>query len=172
MGLQNTQLSVAASGLLVGSSAGAGATPQMQLDYRVALGLAGGTGLGQADRLWTATRTIAASSNEDLDLNGTALTDGLGAAVAMARIKGLIIAAAAGNTNNVIVGGAATNTFVSWVGSATDKVTVRPGGVLALFATDATAYAVTAATADLLRIANSGSGTSVTYDIVVIGSSA
>ncbi|MFI6443822.1 hypothetical protein [Kitasatospora sp. NPDC050543] len=172
MGLQNTQLSVAASGLLVGSPAGAGATPQMPLDYRVALGLAGGTGLGQADRLWTATRTLNASANEDLDLNGTALTDGLGVAVALARVKGLIVAAAASNTNNVIVGGAASNGFVSWVSSATDKVTVRPGGVLALFCTDATGYAVTGATADLLRIANSGAGTSVTYDIVVIGSSA
>ncbi|MFD7413528.1 hypothetical protein [Kitasatospora purpeofusca] len=172
MGLQNTQIAVAASGLLVGSSAGPGGTPQMQLDYRVQLALAAGTGLGQADRLWTATRTIAASGTDDLDLNGTALTDALGATVAMARVKGLIVAAAAANTNNVVVGGAATNGFVSWVGSATDKVVVRPGGVLALFCQDATGYALTAATADLLRIANSGSGSTVTYDITVIGCSA
>ncbi|MFD0347335.1 hypothetical protein ACFQ0M_17265 [Kitasatospora aburaviensis] len=143
----------------------------MQLDYKALIGLAAGTGAGQADRLWTATRTIAASSNEDLDLNGTALTDALGAAVAMARIKGLIVAASSANTNNVVVGGAASNGFITWVGSATDKVSVRPGGVLALFCTDATGYAVTAATGDLLRVANSGSGTSVTYDITVIGCS-
>lgn len=172
MGLQNTQLTVGATGLLVGTSTGPGGAPQQQLAYQIALGLAAGTSAGQADRLWTATRTIAASGTDDLDLNGTALTDALGAAVAMARVKGIIVAAAAANTNNVVVGGAAATGFISWVGSATDKVVVRPGGVLALFCTDATGYAVTAATADLLRIANSGSGSTVTYDITVIGCSA
>jgi len=38
-------------------------------------------------------------------------------------------------------------------------------------AADATTYAVTAGTGDLLKVANSAGGTSVTYDIVIIGSS-
>mgnify|MGYP000184442162 CR=1 FL=1 len=38
-------------------------------------------------------------------------------------------------------------------------------------AADATGYTVTATTADLLRIANSGAGTTVDYTIVVVGTS-
>jgi hypothetical protein len=43
---------------------------------------------------------------------------------------------------------------------------------IAVGTADATAYAVTATTADLLKVANSSSGTGVTYDIAVIGTSA
>ena len=130
-----------------------------------------GTGAGAADRIFHDQRTLTASSSEDLDLAGV-LTDVFGATVTFARIRALIIAAASGNTNNVVVGNATSNGFVTWVGGATHTVTVRPGGFLALGATDATSYAVTAATGDLLHIANSGAGTSVTYDVILIGASA
>lgn len=130
-----------------------------------------GTGAGSADRIFHDQRTIAASGTDDLDLAGV-LTDVFGATVTFARIKALMVAAASGNTNNVIVGNAATNGFITWVGAATHTVTVRPGGFLCLAATDATSYAVTAGTGDLLRIANSGAGTSVVYDVVLIGASA
>lgn len=133
--------------------------------------LADGTGAGQADRLFSDRRTLSASGNETLDLAGT-LVDAFGATLTFARIKALYIAASSDNTNNVLVGGAASNGFITWVGDATDVVVVRPGGMLLLAAPDATAYAVTAATGDLLKVANSGSGTSVTYDVVVIGASA
>lgn len=135
--------------------------------------LASGTGAGQADKIFADTRTLAASASEDLDLAGV-LADPLGSLVTFVKIKALIIRAAAGNTNNVIVGGATTNGFVAWAGGATHTVTVRPGGLFALVAGDADAsgYAVTAGTADLLKIANSGAGTSVSYDILVIGTSA
>ena len=51
---------------------------------------------------------------------------------------------------------------------------VRPGATFAVFAgqADSAGYAVTATTADLLHVANSSSGTSVTYDVIVIGTSA
>lgn len=139
-----------------------------------AAALQSGVAAGQADKLFHAQRTLGASATDDLDLNGSTFTDAFGAALAFVKVKGLIVAAAVGNTNNVLVGGAASNGFVSWVGSATDKVVVRPGGVMALFAgqTDATGYAAVAATADLLRVGNSGAGSSVTYDVVIIGTSA
>ncbi len=50
-----------------------------------------------------------------------------------------------------------------------DTVKVKPGGAIALVAPDATGYAVTAGTADQLKVANSAGGTSVTYDIIIIG---
>lgn len=135
--------------------------------------LASGVAAGQADRIFHDTRTLAASASEDLDLAGV-LTDALGGALTLVKVKGLVIAAAAGNVNNVVVGGAATNGFVSWVGAATHTVTVRPGAVLALFAGagDSNGYGVTAATADLLKVANGGAGTSVTYDVIILGTSA
>ena len=134
--------------------------------------LTNGTAAGQADRLWSDTRTLAASANEDLDLAG-ALLDAFGTAAVFARVKGLYIAAALGNTNNVVVGAAASNAWATFL-NATGTMTIRPGGGVMLVAgsADATGHLVTAGTGDLLRIANSGAGTSATYDIVVIGTSA
>jgi hypothetical protein len=138
-----------------------------------ALTLTSGTAAGQADKIFADTRTLAASTNEDLDLAGT-LTDPSGATVVFAKVKAILICAASGNTNNVVVGGAASNAFSSMFGDATDKVVIRPGGHVSLSvgSGDLNAYAVTAGTGDLLRVANSGAGTSVTYDIIVIGTSA
>lgn len=147
-------------------------TAQAQLSKSYTVDLANGTAAGQADRTFHDTRTLAASATEDLDLAGV-LTDAFGTVLTFARIKGLVVSAAAGNSNNVIVGGAASNGFVSWVGGATHTVTLRPGATFVLMAgtADSTGYAVTAATGDLLRIGNSGAGSTVTYDIAVIGCS-
>jgi hypothetical protein len=47
-------------------------------------------------------------------------------------------------------------------------VKVPAGGMLLLYAPDATGFAVTAATADQLKITNSA-GASCDYDIVIVG---
>lgn len=136
-----------------------------------------GTGAGNADLVYHAQRTLAASATEDIDLAGV-LADLLpGPVLTFVKIKGLIVAAlgtsSTPNTNNVIVGAAATNTWATLL-NATGTVTLRPGAVFTAFAgqTDATAYAVTAGTGDLLKVANSAGSSSVTYDIIVIGASA
>lgn len=146
-------------------------TARFPVKYAKALQLATGTGANQADQLWSDTRTIAASGTDPLDLAGS-LVDALGTTLTFARVKGLIVYAAAGNVNDVVIGGAASNTFVGPFVDATDKVKVRPGGLLVLMAPAATAYPVTASTGDQLLIANSGGTTSVTYDVVIIGASA
>mgnify|MGYP000488088098 CR=1 FL=1 len=61
--------------------------------------------------------------------------------------------------------------FVGPFGSATHTVALPPGGNLILTA-PASGWTVTAGTGDLLRVANSGAGTSVTFDIIIIGTSA
>ncbi|MEU6168089.1 hypothetical protein [Streptomyces tanashiensis] len=170
MPLSGTSLAVSAYAELTQAlDLGVGRAPQA-LSRSMSLG--SGTAAGQADRVWSDRRTLAASATEDLDLAGV-LLDAFGAAVSFARVKGIIIATAAGNTNNVIVGAAAANPWATLL-SATGTVTLRPGAFLAVGtgAADATGYAVTAGTADLLKIANSGAGTPVTYDIHVIGASA
>lgn len=145
------------------------ATGKNDLSYTKQIDLASGVGANQADKLWHDQRTLAASATEDLDLAGV-LVDAFGATFTLARVKGLIVAAAPGNTNNVLIGNATANAWSTLLG-ATGVATIRPGGLLAVFAPDATAYAVTAGTGDLLKVANSGAGTGVTYDIVIIGAS-
>jgi hypothetical protein len=130
-----------------------------------------GTGANTANRLYQGRRTINASSNEDLDL-AAVLTDSYGVAITFARIRAVIVKAAAGNTNNVVVGGAASNAFVGPFGAATHTVAIPPDGIFMAVAPGTTGWAVTAGTGDLLRVANSGAGTSVTYDIFLIGASA
>lgn len=146
-------------------------TASAPLNKAYSMLLATGTGASQSDKIFSDTRTVNASTNDDLDLAGV-LTDAFGQTLTFARVKGLIIARSdPANPNNLTIGNAAANGFVSWLGGATHTVTVRPGGGIALWAPDATAYAVTAGTADILRVAN-GSGSAVTYDIIVIGASA
>lgn len=133
---------------------------------------ANGVAAGQANVVWQDTRTVAASGTDDIDLAGV-LTDAFGATITAAKVKTILVAAADANTNNVVVGGAASAQFATIFGDVTDKVIVRPGGVFALSvgSGDLNGYAVTATTADILRVANSGAGTSVTYDIILLGTS-
>lgn len=144
-------------------------TVQHAIQYGPGFAWGDGTGLDSINQVWSDTRTLAASATEDLDLSGS-LTNAIGASVAFTKIRGILVRAAVANTNNVIVGGASATQFVAWVGGATHTVTVRPGGLLLLLAPDATAYAVSGGSTDLLKIANSSSGSSVTYDILLLGS--
>jgi hypothetical protein len=141
------------------------------LKYVKQMNLATGTGANQADKIFDDQRTLTASSSEDLDLAGV-LVDAYGATLTFARVKFLLVYAAAGNTNNVVVGGASSNAWPGPFGATTHTVAVRPGGLLVMMAPDATGWPVTPATGDLLHVANSAAGTSVTYDVVIIGSSA
>lgn len=130
--------------------------------------LADGTGAGQANNIFADTRTLAASATENLDMSGV-LVNQLNETIAFTKVKAIVITAAAANTNDVVVGGHATAAFASMFGDPTDTVKVKPGGTLVLVAPDATGYAVTATTADLLKITNSAGTTGVTYDIFVVG---
>ncbi|MEU3161973.1 hypothetical protein ACPCAJ_21050 [Streptomyces griseoincarnatus] len=170
MALSGTLLAVAAHAELSSSlDLGTSKAPQ---SLKRSMSLGNGTGAGNADRVFSDRRTLAASASEDLDLAGV-LLDAFGAAITFARVKGLVIAAAAGNSNNVVVGAASSNAWATLLG-ATHTLTLRPGAFVAVGtgAADATGYAVTASTGDLLKVANSGAGSSVTYDIHIIGCSA
>ena len=137
------------------------------VNYNKSYSFTDGTGADQANMIWLDTRTLTASSSEDLDLAG-GLTNAFGTTLTFTKIKGLMIVASSSNTNNVLVGGDAAG-ISTWVGNVNDLVVVRPGGTFCLVASDSTAYAVTGTTADILQIANSAGSSSVTYDIIVIG---
>ncbi len=149
-----------------------GVDPSYPLNVSNQVQLSSGTSAGQSDLLFADTRTITASGTDDLDLRG-GLTDAFGTASAFAEITALYIKAAAANTNNVVVGDDATAPVISLLG-ADGTITLRPGAffLVAAGVADATGYVTTATTADILQIANSGAGTDVIYDIVIIGRSA
>lgn len=128
--------------------------------------LAGTDATNKANILFADTRTIALSANENIDLSG-ALSDAFGASIAAAEIVAIYIEAAAANANNVQVTRPASNGFIGPFMATGDGVSIKPGEY-ALFVSQS-GWAVTASTGDLLNIANSGAGTSVTYNIVVVG---
>jgi hypothetical protein len=140
------------------------------LKYNKNMVLSSGTGLGAADKIFSDTRTLAASGTENLDLSGS-LTDSFGAVVTFARIKLVLVTAAVGNTNNVNFAREGTNGVPLFL-AASDGIAVKPGGGFAWWSPDAAGVVVTAATGDLLTVTNSGAGTGVTYDVVIIGASA
>jgi hypothetical protein len=131
-------------------------------------GYGAGTGTGAIDKKWCDKRTIAASGADTLDLAGV-LTNEFGATVTFAKVKALGVKAATGNTNDVWVGGAAANRFNTFVKDSS-VIVVKPG-FMQLIAGSGTGYAVTAATGDRLLLKNSSSGTSVTLDICIAGTS-
>jgi hypothetical protein len=131
------------------------------------LSLDTGTGLGQADVIFSDTRSTAGT--DSLDMVGGGLLDNLGVAWAPARIKGIIVVAAAANTGNVLFRRPASN-GVPFMSAAADEIPIHPGGVVIIWAPSAAGYVVTAGTGDLIELAASA-GT-VTYDIYIIGASA
>lgn len=132
----------------------------------IPLSLDTGTGLGQADVIFSDTRSTAAT--DSLDMIGGSLLDNLGNTWAPARIKGIIVVAAAANTGNVLFRRPAANGVPIFTAAA-DEIPIHPGGMVMIWAPSAAGYVVTAGTADLIDLAASA-GT-VTYDIYIIGAS-
>jgi hypothetical protein len=164
----NTRLNVQLDATQTGALDLVSLTAPLSVAFRKQL--TNGTGANQADVVWSDQREVAASATDSLDLAGS-LTGAFGAALSFARIKLVMVKAAAGNVNNVNVTRPASN-GVSLFLAAGDGIAVRPGGMFCWVAPDATGVAVTAGTGDLVDIVNSGAGSSVVYDIVIVGASA
>jgi hypothetical protein len=143
------------------------AQPSAPAELSVKHSFANGSGANQASKIFSDSRSIAASGNEELDLAGV-LTSAFGTAITFAAIKAIMVRARSTNTNNVVVGPAASNGFLGPFGDASDRISIKPGGVFLITAPPA-GWTVTAGTGDLLNFANSGAGTPVEYDIVIVG---
>lgn len=128
-----------------------------------------GTATGQADVEWSDNRTVTASSTDPLDLAGT-LVGNLGGVATFVKLKYLFIRAAAANANNVRLNRPATNGVPLFL-AASDGIDILPGGVF-LWVAPGAGVTVTPATGDIINIDNSGAGTSVTYDVIIGGTSA
>jgi hypothetical protein len=146
------------------------ATATVPLDLHTRIALASGTGASAADLIFHDTRTLAASGTEDLDLAGV-LTSPLGATLTYVEVKVVFIRALAANTNSVRVTRPAANGVPLFV-AAGDGIDVQPGAVFLWANPGDGGVTVTAGTGDLITVTNSGAGTGVTYDVVIIGASA
>lgn len=135
----------------------------------VAYTLTDGTTAGKADRIFTDTRTLAASATESLDLAGS-LTDVFGSSLTFATIKAVFVSAATGNTNDVQVTRPASNGVLLFM-AAGDGIALKPGYGFG-WAGSGTGVTITAGTGDLLTFTNSAAGSSVTYSVTIIGTSA
>jgi len=125
------------------------------------------TAAAVSTKMFADTRTLAASATENLDLNGGGLTGFDGVAVNFTKIHGIYLKPASANANPVVLGGDVTNTMFGLFADETDGVKIGAGDEFLM--TSKVGWTVTAATADLLKLANGGAGTPVTYDIVIVG---
>jgi hypothetical protein len=130
----------------------------------VAVELANGTGSGQANAMFSDTRSLSSGGSDNLDLAG-GLTDAFGSVLTFTAIKAIIIESDAANTVDFTIGNG-TNPFLGPFGAAAHTVTVRPGGLL-VFVAPQTGWTVTGGTADILKILAGAANSS--YRIHIIG---
>ncbi len=130
-----------------------------------------GDGPGEADQIWHDTRTLAASSNDDLDL--TALVQSIhGQAVSLgfAALKAILIHNTSADEPLVIDSSVTNSIKTPFDGSATSKLEIPPGSPV-LLVNKLAGWAVTAGTGDVLRISNA-SAEEIEYQIVIVGTAA
>lgn len=145
-----------------------GGIASFEVDEGHVADIGNGTGALQANSVYVDDFTIAASGTLDIDLAGT-LTDALGNALVFTAVKEILITAAPENTNNVVVGNG-TNPFVGPFGAGAHTITLKPGGKFNVSdGYSAAGWAVGAGASDVIKLANSGAGTSVSGTIVVVG---
>jgi hypothetical protein len=145
--------------------------PTDTFQKRTLIELSNGTGSAAADLFFHDQRTLTASGTEDLDLAGGLTNPLTGAAMTFAEVRFLLVTAASTNTNNVVVSRPASN-GVPIFSAAGDAQPISPGGILLLGGPADGKITVTAGTGDLITVTNSTSGSSVTYDVMIIGTSA
>lgn len=122
-----------------------------------------GSGAAAGNVLYQASLALSAGVN-NVDLNGV-LTDSYGSTVSLVRVKG--IAFQNNSASNSMTVGNGTNPWATLL-SSTGTITVPAGGWFIACTPDATGWAVTASTGDILKVA--GTGTDA-FTLVVLGAS-
>lgn len=154
------------------------APANISLALSLALTFAQGTGAGNANKIYIARRTLAATLSENLDL-AAVLTDPLTTVLSFTKVRAIIFALAASPAAGpLLVGGHATAAFRNWITGSPDMDTAQPkirigngpaGGVFMLTRGDATGFATTATTEDMLKVENEHATLTATYDVAIIG---
>lgn len=141
-------------------------TASFDLAKKMVTSFANGSGLNQANKIFTDTRAVLTAATDALDLNGGGLTDAFGVALVFSALKGLIIRSAAANTTVLtILGNAAA---VPILGTVATTMALKPGGVFVWLDTSAAGTTVTAGTGDIIQVVNAA-GATANFDIVLLG---
>jgi hypothetical protein len=141
------------------------ATAQVLLDQL----LADGDGDNQASYLHQSSRSVSASSNEDVDF--TALTDAFGNALSSLNdIALLVIEADSANGDVLQVKQSASNGWSAFLADVSDIIEIRPGSSLVLYSPIDSNYAVSASDKSI-NVANADSGAAATYTLTLVGRS-
>lgn len=141
-------------------------TPESVLDLIKSWTLPDGTGSGQARKLWSDERSLAASATESIDFSGS-LTDALGVALVLTKAAIILIFADAANPGIITVGGNAAE--IPYLGNPTsDVINIQAGGAAVLIAGPA-GYVVTATTGDLLTWTAAATAGTYKAKFVVVG---
>jgi len=130
-----------------------------------------GTGAGQANKWYLNYRTLAATTNDDLDLAGV-LTDPFGSTLTFTAIKSIFVAIDYGSTaydgtKSLTIGPGSASNFFAGPFAGTNPTQTFDKFFIACIGT-AAGWTVTAATGDILRIRNPGAS-SVSYLIWIQG---
>lgn len=169
--LSNLRISLKLEGKLTNPLDMSTAVDPLSKSYTFSFG--DGAGANQADTWFHDTRSLAATTAENLDLAGS-LVGPFGATLTAARIKAFLIVHKTAAASAALEVGGVANQFLNWINSAapgTDlpRTVVRPGGCQLFIAPDATGYPVTAGTGDLLKLNNLAAG-SVDFDVFILAS--
>ena len=131
------------------------------------LEMVNGTSDGQADLIWTDTRSLS-TATEDLDLTAV-LKDSFGDAISWAEVTGMWFKLNTETSGVYLqIGAKGATAFLSWCGSNADFVKVGPKGDFIL-TSPVDGFAVTASTADILQVEAVGAAS---YSVAIWGRSA
>ncbi len=141
-----------------------------------------GVGLNQVNKVFVDKVTLAGSGTVTYDLDSGALADPSGVSggvvAAFSRIVAIFIrrtntpAATTQDENVKLHGDFILTKFLSPGGDTLVNVSIpiRPGGIFAYIAPDATGVAVTASTGDQITLTNESAGDSTDLEVVILGS--
>lgn len=122
---------------------------------------ADGAGALQANQVYSASRALSGGA-DSLDLTGTALKDAYGTSVALARVKAIYLK---NTSTHSMTFGADANAWATLLNS-TGTITLPAGAFIMVCTPDATGWAVTAGTGDILAVTGTGTDT---YDVAIVG---
>lgn len=146
--------------------------------------LTNGTGANQADVIWSdQSRTLSASATENvdvydlgtIDIGAGAGLDALGQAVANAEVVGVVVKVDSSSGGTLLIGGEGSGAAWNSIFNGSDTATLGPigaGGFVVLYNPVDPAFAVADTTNHLLKFAEAGGASSVTYSIGLIARSA
>ena len=127
-----------------------------------------GTDANESDLVYSLFTSVSTGVPHDHDL--VSLVSGLtGSTLTYAEVTAIVLVNESQTPGESVTVGAGSNPVSSIWGAAGDAVVVGPGGVLVL-TSPVDGYAVTASTADILRVSTTSSG--VSYRLIILGRSA